>query len=139
LAISVVVGPEPAVSTDAAPVVVSALSPLARYLYERKHFSIQNGRVKERAFLPPPSLRLSVFVVDALSHGEIVALGSGVTERELLAYAMLNNSVAAEQGLAVERDDTPLRHAEIVGWPSEKEHQKEIARELAAAAQLHAL
>jgi len=116
------------------------LSPLARYLYETGHFSVENKRVKERAFLPPPSLRLSVFVVDALKHQEIVDLGRSVTQRELRAYATLDDSTTAAQGLRVERDDTPFfRHAEIAGWPVEKEHQKEIAQELARAATLHGL
>jgi hypothetical protein len=116
---------------------VVGLSPLARYLYDKAHFSVVNRRVKERAFLPPPSLRLSVFVVENLDHDEIVELGRQVTERELRAYATLDVGVPEAQGLTVERDDNPFRHAEIGGWPAAKEHQKEIAQELASASVLH--
>jgi hypothetical protein len=124
---------------ESTPAPTTQLSPLARYLYDKAHFSAENKRVKERAFLPPPNLRLSVFVVDALEHQEIVDLGQTVTQRELRAYATLEDSITKAQGLRVERDDTPFRHAEIAGWPAEKEHQKEIAQELASAATLHPL
>jgi hypothetical protein len=125
---------------EGSPALVRAGSPLARFLYDRAHFSVEKRRVKERAFLPPPSLRLSVFIIDALEHQEVVDLGCAVTERELRAYAKLSDpTTATAQGLSIERDDTPFRHAEIAGWPGEKERQKEIAQELASAATLHPL
>lgn len=93
--------------------------------------------MKERAFLPPADLRLSVFVVDTLAHEQVIEIGRSVSERELRAYAMFEAAAALEQGLTVERNDEPFRHAELAGWPTEKEHRKEIARELASAATLH--
>lgn len=131
-------GRDPAFAVDEARVRLPTLEPIARYLYQTGNFT--RDHVRERAFLPPPDLRLSVFIVDSLRNEEIVEIGNRASSRQLKAYAFLRKKTTIEtQGLTIERDDNPIRHAELCGWPLEKNHQKEVAQALAYAAELHRL
>ncbi len=84
---------------------------ISRFILYSRWFAASTGRVKPDAFIPhQPTL-----------HGRA----------DLLAETVFN------QNLAIERDDTPLYHANIKGWSSDgKDAQRSKAIELAAASTL---
>lgn len=51
-------------------------------------------------------------------------------------FASIVASLVYEEGLLIEADNIPPRHAEIIGWPIDEAHQKSIAQVLAAQASL---
>ena len=114
---------------------------LARYLLEKSKFSRTTGRVKHRAFLPPRDLRLSVFRTQGMSCDEVQKMGeeSVAEDRTLYGWASLAaQSVRSidKNGLAVEPDPPPDRHASIEGWPEDKNEQMLRALQLASIAKL---
>jgi hypothetical protein len=87
--------------------------------------------------MPPRDLKLSTFVTTGLEPSEIWELGDqAIVGRSTYGSADIEAQAVASEGLGIERDDSPPRHANIVGWPREKDAQKEIAQSLAAAATL---
>jgi hypothetical protein len=98
--------------------------------------------VKPKAFEPPSSLRLSVFRTDGLSIEEVWAIGqSNVVNmmsepRNLHGIADIKASAIRDVDLDIDPDNTPPRHACIVGWPEDKSKQMLIQLELAAKAKL---
>ena len=92
--------------------------------------------------MPSPDLRLSVFRIDGLQLEEIWEIGQREVidamsqSRELKGIADVKALIVQENDLEIEPDNIPPRHANIIGWPEEKEKQKIIAQELAAEAKL---
>lgn len=92
--------------------------------------------------MPPPDLHLSVFRIDGLQLEEIWEIGQREVidamsqSRELKGIADVKALKVQENDLEIEPDNIPSRHANIIGWPEEKEKQKIIAQELAAEAKL---
>jgi hypothetical protein len=115
--------------------------PLARYLLERSKFTPSSGRVKTRAFLPPPDGELSVYRTDGLTHAEIRSTGANNVARPdkpILAWAHLlvsNVDTASLGTLSVRADPPPSRHACITGWPDESATLL-LAQQLAAVSTL---
>jgi len=112
---------------------------LARYIFQKNHFSSQNNTVKYAAFMPPPSNRLSVFRILGLAENEIWRIGYEVGEksvRSLLGRADIKALSVIEAELHIDADDIPPRHADIIGWPEEASAIKLKAIELAEKAQL---
>lgn len=120
---------------------VSPEEVLARYIFSRGCFSPANNRVKYNAFLPAPYLKTSVFRISGLTSDEIWHIGDSKVaprrEKPLLARADISAKVVLSNGLEIEPDNNPPRHANIYKWPSEKSKQKLIAIELADKAELH--
>ncbi len=113
---------------------------LARYLLSRTQFSSQKRVVKSSAFMPPPSGELSVFRTEGMDAEAVWELGercvAGPQGRTLWGRADVLAGDVGEVGLTVDADDDPPRHANIVGWPEEKDAQKMLALELAERASL---
>lgn len=90
--------------------------------------------------MPPPDRRLSVFRISGLSEAEIWDIGENVgrqRDKALLGRADIEALPVYEVGLFIDPDDTPPRHANIIGWPDEDSAIKLAALELAKKAQLH--
>ncbi|MCD6177557.1 MAG: hypothetical protein J7K29_06945 [Candidatus Cloacimonetes bacterium] len=106
----------------------------SRYITSKKHFSKQNNYVKSAAFMPNRNQKLSVFCIDELVEEEIWEIGynniSIPTSKEIYARANIEAEDILTTILEIDNNNTPLRHADIIGWPSEKEDQKGIALEL---------
>src|SRR5438105_1760555 len=104
--------------------------PLARFLVSRNQYSVEQGRVKANAFVPPDSLRLSVFRTRDLPEGDIWELGRRhVAEprgKPLRGRAEILARDTDRQ-LAIEPDDTPPRHATLTGWPTDRSAQRVLA------------
>ncbi|MBI2895164.1 MAG: hypothetical protein HYY06_16540 [Deltaproteobacteria bacterium] len=81
-----------------------------------------------------------MFRTDGLSEGEIWALGQEAVAqaqgKTLYGRGVLLAADVAAAELRVEPDEPPLRHANITGWPPEKDAQLAAAQELAARASL---
>lgn len=116
--------------------------PLARYLTQSKHYRLQDHSVKPKAFEPPSDLRLSVFRIDGLTIEEVWETGlanviARMSEpRNLYGIADIKASASRDVGLDIDPDNTPQRHACVVGWPEDKSKQMLIQHELAAKAKL---
>ena len=124
---------------------VSPDESLARYIFDKRHYSVSDekgkeGRVTYRAFLPTKNGETSVFRVADLSDTEIWDIGEREVAQKrqmsLLARGDINVSKVTALGLKVDPNNNPPRHANIIGWP-EKSAQTAIAIELAGRAQLH--
>ncbi|HET7231055.1 MAG TPA: hypothetical protein VFJ16_13675 [Longimicrobium sp.] len=113
---------------------------LARFILSRREFSPTHRRVKAVAFLPESrGSTTSVFRIAGLAEPEIWKIGEKVADlREKTLHARADVTVwkVQEVGLSLDPDDTPPRHANIRGWPSDKAEQLSIAQQLAASAVL---
>jgi hypothetical protein len=88
--------------------------------------------------MPPKNRRLSVFRVSGLLENEIWQLVDNLrTDQSLLGRADIKARSVNETGLAVEADDIPPRHANIIGWPDDDLAIRLKALELAETAHLH--
>jgi hypothetical protein len=118
---------------------------IARYITSRRWYSRDKNIVKPQTFMPPRDLRLSVFRIYNLSEPEIWEIGSIKVigkmnpPRNLHGRADIQASNILDNNLRVNPDNTPPRHANIIGWPELKEERKSIAQELAAKASLRLL
>jgi hypothetical protein len=115
---------------------------LARYLTHSKWFKAEENMVKHHAFMPPPNLMFSVFRIDRLTEFEIWKIGLEKViallpgKPKLYGRADIKALHFLGCKLQIDPDDNPPRHANIIGWPTEKEEKKSIALELAANASL---
>jgi len=96
---------------------VEDAEPISRFLTSRSHFN--STAVKQAAFLPNrKNGRLSV----ARSGGESVAESARIAREDFelqnaLGAAVVSAQAFREQQLDFEADDTPPRHADVIGWP----------------------
>lgn len=87
--------------------------------------------------MPDPKLSLSVFRVFQLSENQIWKIGKDVGKqsgRPLYGRGGVKTFVVSKNKLQIKPDDNPPRHANIIGWSTEKSEQKSIAQELARRA-----
>jgi hypothetical protein len=112
---------------------------LARFLTQSGHFSPTTHRVKQSAFLPAKSLELSIFNIDKLIPHKIWELADKYVlsaERKVYGYAKIFSDIIYNNKLKIDYNNNPERHANIIGWPTEKDEQKLLAIELANASEL---
>ena len=86
--------------------------------------------------MPPEDKHLSVFRTTGLREYEIWQLGGTLRAKLLLGRADIAAAAVSETGLAVEADDSPARHANIVGWPDDNSATRLKALELSEKAHL---
>lgn len=116
----------------------------ARFLIRSNQFALSHQRVRPQAFYPSKrDHRVSVFIIDGLEDPQIWYLGEEHVAkpqgRTVLARGELTGNQVSEVGdLRLNRDDHPPRHANIDGWPADKDEWKLLAQELAGMARLHA-
>lgn len=113
---------------------------LARYITSSRWFRQQDQTVKQDAFIPPENpLELSVTRHSTLIEDDIWRIGRSVAGgmgRNLHGRADIKTDCVIEQRLSVIPHPVPdnPNHANIVGWPLEKNERKMRALELAKAA-----
>lgn len=115
---------------------VDASEILARYIFTKNHYRTSDNTVKYSAFLPPPDRRLSVFRTSGMGEHAIWALGESLRQQRLKGRADIRAAAVEETGLAIDADEIPPRHANIVGWPDEHSALELKALELSVRAQL---
>ena len=122
--------------------IVSPREPIGRYLPEKSYFSRKHKAAKPKAFRPTHDLKLSVFRIDGLKAEEIWEIGQREVidamsiPKVLYGIAELRANKFQEKDLVIDPDNTPPRHANIIGWPEEEARCISIALELAAEANL---
>ena len=115
---------------------------ISRFIFSSGHFSTQHNRVKHNAFMPVPNDGTSVFRTSSLSEPEVWSIGQAIsTQRDQQLHA--RGDLFARQifalSLGLEPSEPPPRHANITGWPQEKDKVKLKAMEVAAQATLRLL
>ncbi len=124
------------------PKAINSQEAIARFITSKRWYSREKNVVKPQAFMPPSDLRLSVFRIDNLSEPEIWKIGFKKVidkmnqPRNLHGRADIQALNILENNLQIDPDNTPPRHANIIGWSDLKEERKSIAQELAAKASL---
>ena len=118
---------------------------LTRFIFSRRHCSVENKRVKYGAFLPllnpeTSALEVSVYRISGLTDEQIWIVGdtevAQPSSRTLYARGDLTVATVERDQLRVAADDLLKLHANIIGWPEEESEKKSIAIELAANALL---
>jgi hypothetical protein len=110
---------------------------LARFIFQKGHFSKIQAKPKQGAFLPHPStLKISALWRDGLSEQDIWKIGDSfgeVRKKPPLARAEFAAEAVSEARLVIEPDPKPHpRHVNLCGWPIGKDEQKSIALLLCA-------
>ena len=94
--------------------------------------------VKYAAFMPPDDLRTSVYRVDGLDGGQVRQLASATSRKGSFKGHGLFSAAAvrsvSQLDVVPEMTHHPL-HADIVGWPAEREKRIELAQMLAVKAE----
>lgn len=118
---------------------------ITRYIVQRRgHHSVEKCVVKYAAFMPPKNGAMSVYRTSGLDDREIWEVGrtyvgqpQGKAIRARGDISARNIREAGGGGLDVVPAPQPHKlHAHIIGWPSEKDEQMMLAKELAHAATL---
>ncbi len=116
---------------------IKAEEPIVRYIFSKSHFSIENHRAKYGAFVPPrASDEVSVYRIIDLEDDEIWRLGDEKVavhvEKDIKARADLGVHQVIDIGLEVIPETKPHpRHANIMGWPDDRDEIRQLAIELA--------
>lgn len=114
---------------------------IARFLFHRSDFAPAKKVVKPGAFLPRNG-QTSVFDIVGLAESGIREIGESVGSHRGInprGRGEITHVNVEDAGLRFERDDTPPRHGNLIGWPSEgkrKDLNKDVARRLAMRAVL---
>jgi hypothetical protein len=112
---------------------------LARFIFQRSHFSKSPAKPKPGAFLPAPS-KTSALWRDGLPELEIWEIGDLLGKargKQPVARADFDSMAVSEAKLEIELDQKPHpRHVNLSKWPIDKAEQKSIALLLCARSTL---
>ena len=116
---------------------VPASEVVSRYLIDGE--MRKDGVIRHQAFMPSPrTMKHSVFRTSGLSEGEVWAIAMEKVEpsrgRVIGRGDLLASLIYDRQLQLLPDQDTGSRHADIVGWSTERELRATIAKELAALA-----
>jgi hypothetical protein len=109
---------------------------ITRYILSGNYFNKNTSRVNPRAFEPSKlDNTTSVFRISGLNDQEIWDIGSKnvaiPSQRTLHARVDFSVLTVISHGLAIRPSEPPPKHAEIFGWPIDKDAKMAIAQELA--------
>ena len=114
---------------------------LARFLLSSSHIRPSSGTVKLEAFMPHPHVELSLTRHRQTTDAEMWKEGArvaSVRRANLHGRADIVTAVVLVEGLEVVPKPIPdnPNHADVLGWPAEKDAQKIKAILIAKAARL---
>lgn len=114
---------------------------LSRFLFDKKHFATSEYRVKHTAFMPPNTLRVSVYRSSTMNESEVWTIGDQFVApargKQVLGRADLSAAHVVEASLSVEPETTPHPlHADLTGWTADRLQQRVTALKLASKAVL---
>src|SRR6187200_3043146 len=89
---------------------------ITRYIRSKNGYSSRDNRVKADAFIAAPNRELSVACIHGLEEPDVWALGESFIHEQSIARADILAGNVKSAGLTIDRDDTPPRHANILGW-----------------------
>ena len=115
---------------------------LARYAMQSSHFRRSDQTAKPELFMPHPYQELSLTRYLDATIEEVLAVGEEIARKQnktLYGRADIQSIKCKVISLQVVKDPTTENpnHANIQGFPLEKQEQKVIALELAAAAKFY--
>jgi hypothetical protein len=112
---------------------------LARYLLQRSDFTASTNRVSPARFIPQNGA-LSVFRTEGLAEEAVWQIGQTYValrpDQTIRARADFRAQRALDEGLRINPDNEPERHASITGWPETKPERLAIAIKLAQSSAL---
>jgi hypothetical protein len=112
---------------------------LARFIYSDTWYRKKDLTVKPKAFLPNPKTNdVSVFRHIGFTETDLLEIGKEGARKSSPNYhgrADIQALIVYEWGLHVEPTAEPPNHANITGWPTDKDKLMEIAADLASHAQ----
>ena len=112
---------------------------LARFIFQRSHFSKTPPKSKPGAFLPYRS-KTSALWRDGLLEPDIWDIGDllgKARSKQPVARADFDANAVSAAKLEIESDPKPHpRHVNLCGWPTDKDEQKSIALLLCARSTL---
>ncbi len=119
---------------------VSREETVTRYFFDREYVR-KDGALHWRALMPDRSGKTSVFRVSQLSEDEIWRIGSekvaAIRQKSLVGRADLIAASVYDKTLRFAPDNDPeSRHADIIGWPEDKDKKHDIALDLADGAEV---
>jgi len=115
---------------------------LARFIFDRKHLrTLPSSAVKYHAFLPnPANNQTSVFRKVRMTDQEYKDTKlkvEGERGRKMKGTALVDVATVTESGVSVKPEESQYRwHADIEGWPLEKDEAMAIAQQIAAKAEV---
>jgi hypothetical protein len=118
----------------------------SRFIFNKKHFSVEKGRVKYAAFLPNINkengeYETSIFRITGLSESDIWSVGRYVEKlrsQTLRARGDLKVQSIINSGLEVIPETTNHeRHANIVNWSTIKNERMKLAIQLEKSSNLY--
>ncbi len=114
---------------------------LARFIFSKKHFSVEKREVKFKAFIPPPNSEdISVYRISGLSDRQVWEIGRkyvGRKDRAIKARANLAAEAVYANNLEVVPDPLPHElHANVRPFPADRRARDRIAKQLALASEL---
>ena len=112
---------------------------LARYVTQSGQFRKSDHTVKQDLFIPHPRIELSLTRHLDATEAEIWGIGVDVSkqmDRKLYGRSDIQANKCKIDSLNVMAKPLPnnSNHADIEGWPSQKQDQKAVALKLAASA-----
>ena len=112
---------------------------LSRFVVYNRWIRADNT-VRHIAFTPNKNGATSVFRISGISDNEVWNIGEREVgmkrNKPILGRADITASIISNH-LEIIPSEPPERHADITGWPEEKDKQKDIALELAAKAKFN--
>ena len=113
---------------------------ISRFARHKTEYSLIADRVYHSLFLPPSSLRLSVFWSTEIADEDLWRIGDEVVFKGLGRVMARGDVIVAairDSGLQLEPDpEVHPKHANVVGWPVDKAKRIRIAKTLAGKAKL---
>jgi hypothetical protein len=111
---------------------------ITRYLLEKQEIR-SNGKLHWRALLPNRDGETSVYRISKCSEHDIWVTGlhdvAAARGKVLIGRGDLRASSVYDKALTLRPDNNPAsNHADIIGWPEEKDRLQAIAIDLAAEA-----
>jgi hypothetical protein len=115
---------------------VSREEEITRYLLEKKEIR-SNGKLHWRALLPNKDGETSVYRISGCSENDIWVTGlhdvAAARGKVLVGRGDLKAVSVYDKALNLRADENPTsKHADIIGWPEEKDRLQAIAIDLAA-------
>lgn len=117
---------------------VESHEPIARFAVEKSYYRKGDLTPKPKAFYPDRHGTLSVSRIVELNNNQIWDIGNNFAEGrgkpllgriDTIAEHVYNNK------LGFNPDNDPPRHANVIGWPQEKDDMMLVATELASNAE----
>ena len=111
---------------------------LTRFIFYSKWYRSSDGSIKPLAFMPKPETNdTSVFRHSGFTDpdSDLSRIGEEGARKRCCNYhgrADIKAEYVYQQGLGIEPTETPEHHANIVGWPQDKNKRLIIATQLAA-------